>query len=186
MFIKLIRYVIWKYLPNILISFRRKSTPRTRIWRITVKVKSPDNAATTAVLFSGSLDICRCIPFFNKHYWCLHLIQNITFYWFSKMSYLKKIGFKKWWHENNWTNPRSFRFDAKFLLKRKNFKILHNPPPPKKRCNIYTYVNICNFFLGGGSVVAYLITSKYRKLKIKKLGKVIVKYVEFYPIKTIS
>lgn len=43
----------------------------------------------------------------------------------------------------------------------------------------YTYVNICTFFFGGGDVVVYLITSKYRKFKIKKLGKVIVKYVEF-------
>lgn len=44
------------------------------------------------------------------------------------------------------------------------------------------------FFWGGGGwdVVVYLITSKYRKFKIKKLGKVIVKYVEFYLIKTIS
>lgn len=44
------------------------------------------------------------------------------------------------------------------------------------------------FFGGGGGwdVVVYLITSKYRKLKIKKLGKVIVKYDEFYLIKTIS
>lgn len=166
MFIKLIKYVIWKYLPNILISFRRKSTPRTRIWRITVKVKSPDNAATTAVLFSGSLDICRCIPFFNKHYWCLHVIQNITFYWFSKMSYLKKIGFKKWWHENNWTNPRSFRFDAKFHLK----KFFLNTTEPKKKDAIYLCQHLY-FFFGGGDVVVYLITSKYRKFKIKKLVK---------------
>lgn len=49
----------------------------------------------------------------------------------------------------------------------------------------YTYVNICTFG-GGGGVVVYLITSKYRKFEIKKLGKVIVKYVEFYLIKTIS
>lgn len=41
-------------------------------------------------------------------------------------------------------------------------------------------------FFGGGDVVVYLITSKYRKLKIKKLGKVIVKYVEFYLSKTMS
>lgn len=51
----------------------------------------------------------------------------------------------------------------------------------------YTYVNIYTFFWGGvWDVVVYLITSKYRKFKIKKLGKVIVKYVEFYLIKTIS
>lgn len=53
-----------------------------------------------------------------------------------------------------------------------------------KRCNILMSTFV---LLGGGcDVVVYLITSKYRKFKIKKLGKVIVKYVEFYLIKTIS
>lgn len=54
-----------------------------------------------------------------------------------------------------------------------------------KRCNILMSTFVL-FFGGGWDVVVYLITSKYRKFKIKKLGKVIVKYVEFYLIKTIS
>lgn len=55
----------------------------------------------------------------------------------------------------------------------------------KKKDAIYLCQHLY-FFFGGGDVVVYLITSKYRKFKIKKLGKVIVKYVEFYLIKTIS
>lgn len=155
MFIKLIRYVIWKYLPNILISFRRKSTPRTRIWRITVKVKRTDNAATTAVLFSGSLDICRCIPFFNKHYWCLHVIQNITFYWFSKISDLKNW-FKKMmtW---KWMNKHKiFQIWCKISLKKNTLKYYRTKT---KRCNILMSTFVL-FFWGGWDVVVYLITSK--------------------------
>lgn len=65
-------------------------------------------------------------------------------------------------------------------------KIFFNTTEPKKkRCNILMSTFVL-FWGGRGDVVVYLITSKYRKFKIKKLGKVIVKYVEFYLIKTIS